>query len=733
MHTNKSVNLIKKGYGMKTMDSIKNLLEILGYPSLYPPQQQAISHGLLDGKNLLITTPTASGKTLIAILASIKAFEEGKKAIYLTPLRALAAEKYHDFSIIRQLNGSVTNINIKIASSDHNSSSKRLAEADVLILTNEKMDSLIRRDVSWISNVGLFIVDEIHLIGDQDRGPTLEMLLAIIRKISPRAQILALSATVSNSEEIAGWLCCELVDTNWRPTQLLEGVYDGGNTVRMNGGNKIKIPGYSNAALEIAMDAIQNGGQSLIFAPTRKRAYSLALKATEIAYKFLNKMEKEKALRTGRLIRAKGEDVELNFNLSKVVSKGVAFHHAGLGTSAREIVEEAFKQGIIKLLVATPTLAAGVNLPARRVVISGILRYNSDAGTNIPISILEYKQLCGRAGRPKYDNIGEAIIVGESGLSPTELYEHYILGEPEPVHSQLMNERALRIYTLGIISTIPGLKLGEIYALFGSTLSGQQHSKTIMNRKVDSTLNYLEVENLVKSKNDRYIPTNFGRQSSLLYIDPLTAVEFKKAISLGAQFKPTSEDGVKTHTLAFLHLISCCTDFYPKLPMRKRDYELLAAYENQKNGLFCEIGEFEYTRSLLALYEWIHETNDRNLSDRLSIEPGDMHRIVENATWLTRALSQVAKLIKRGDLLKELGELQIRIKFGIKEELIPLVRLKGIGRVRARALYDAGLLDLKWVAEAPEAKLSSISKIGPNLAKKLKEQLKKEPFVTSST
>src|SRR5690348_6043430 len=109
MHTNKSVNLVKKSYGMKTSDSVKNLLEILGYPSLYPPQQQAIAYGLLDGKNLLITTPTASGKTLIAIMASIKAFEEGKKAIYLTPLRALAAEKYHDFSIIKQLNGHVTN------------------------------------------------------------------------------------------------------------------------------------------------------------------------------------------------------------------------------------------------------------------------------------------------------------------------------------------------------------------------------------------------------------------------------------------------------------------------------------------------------------------------------------------------------------------------------------------------------------------------------------------------
>lgn len=723
MNTNKSVKLIKKSFGMKTKESVNNLLELFGYQSLYPPQQEAISHGLLDGKNLLITTPTASGKTLIAIIAAIKAFEEGKKVIYLTPLRALAVEKYHDFSIMKRLNG-LRNINIKLASSDYNSSSRTLGEADVLISTNEKMDSLIRRNTSWISDVGLFVVDEIHLIGEQDRGPTLEMLLAIIRKIYPSAQILALSATVSNSTEIADWLGCELVDTHWRPTQLLEGIYDNGS-VQMNDGNVIRIPGYSNASIEIAVDSIKKGGQSLIFASTRKRAQSLALKAAEEVYKFLSKTEKERIIRTYSQIRTKGEDIELTANLLQVVSKGVAFHHAGLGTSTREIIERAFKQGTVKLLVATPTLASGVNLPARRVVISGILRYDSESGANLPISILEYKQLCGRAGRPKYDNFGEAIIVAERGPSSTELYEHYILGEPEPIRSQLVNERAMRINTLSIISTIPGMKLEEICSLFGSTLCGQQYKETTMKRRIDSTLSFLEVEDLIKSKNDRYIPTNFGRQSSLLYIDPLTAVEFKRAIGI---IKSNSENIIKTHTLGFLQLISCCVDFYPKLSMRKSDYTLMTIYEDQKDELFCEIGEYEYTRSLFALYEWVHETSDRNLNDRLSIEPGDMHRMVENADWLAGALYQIARLLKRGDLLKELRDLQIRIKFGIKEELIPLVKLKGIGRVRARALYDAGFLDLKSVAGAPETTLSGVSKIGPTLAKRLKEQLKRELF-----
>jgi helicase len=706
---------------------IKNLLNLLGHSSLYPPQQQAVSHGLLEGKNLLVTSPTASGKTLIAIMAAIKAFEKGMKVLYLTPLRALAMEKYHDICVLERLDILNRKIRIRVASSDYTSTARELEEADVLVLTNEKMDSLIRHGTSWISDVGLFVADEVHLIGERERGPTLEMILAIIRKVHPHAQILALSATVSNSADIAKWLDCELIETDWRPTKLLEGVFENG-TILMNDGNRVEIQSYSNAAIDIAIDSIDSGGQALIFAGTRKRACSLAAKSAEGVLRRLDRTDKKKATTASLQIITKGEDLELTSNLSKLVSKGVAFHHAGLGASSREIVEEAFKTGVIKLLVATPTLASGVNLPARRVVLSSILRYNADYGANVPISVLEYKQLCGRAGRPKYDTFGEAIIVAESGVSSTDIYEHYILGEPEPVRSQLINDRALRVHILSIISTIPGMKQGEIYDFFETTLCAQHYKKAAIALKIEAALRFLENENLIKSKNERYIPTNFGRRSSLLYIDPLTAVDFKRAIESTEQCKANTSERVINHTLGFLHLITSCADFYPKFSMRRKDLELTTIIEEHRSELLYQVSEFECSRSLLALYEWIHETSDRKLNDRLSVEPGDMHRMVEISNWLAHSLYEVAKLLKRGDLLRELHNLQIRIRYGIREELIPLVRLKEIGRARARALYDAGVVDAKKVTETPEAKLSAIPKIGPTLAKRLKEQLKKEQY-----
>lgn len=708
-----------------TNPEVKIILDSLGYSSLYPPQELALSKGLLENRNLLITTPTASGKTLIAVIAAIKPIEKGLKVVYLTPLRAIATEKYHYLQVLQNIDIIDKRIRIRIATSDYDSSGMEVSNADVIILTNEKMDSVIRHGAEWIADVGLFVTDEVHLLGDKERGPTLEMILTKIRKMYPQSQILALSATVANSEDIAKWLGCELIQSSWRPTKLVEGVYEHG-TVNMNDGSQFKIEtsAISSSAIDIAIDSLDNGGQAIIFAETRKRASSLAVKAAEGVYKRLDKATKSKAAEVSSQILKNGDDTELTRTLSQVVAKGMGFHHAGLGQTSREIVEESFKSGIIKILTATPTLAAGVNLPARRVILASILRYDPDYGRNIPISVLEYKQLCGRAGRPKYDTFGESIIIAESGVNAQEIYDHYVLGNPEPLRSQMTNDKSIRVHLLSTIATIPGMKKSEIYELFESTLFAQQYRKATVDFKVDTALSYLESEEHIKSRNGRYIATDFGRRNSLLYIDPVTAVEFRKAIQ-SIQRQTTDVNNDNKYTLGFLHLITNSPDFYPKLSLRKKDVdELITIFQEHSSELFYQINEYECSRSLIALYEWVNETSDRVLNDRFGIEPGDMHRIAENSEWLAYSLYEVSKVIKREDLLGSLYKLKIRIKYGIKEELSSLVTLEGIGRIRARALYDAGLTNIGKVTNTSESKLSAIPKIGPTVAKKLKQQLR---------
>jgi len=188
---------------------------------LRPAQVKAIKKGLLDRKNLLVCTPTASGKTLIAELAALKSIIEGNgKAIYIVPLKALASEKYKDF---KKRYGNVAKVALSIG--DIDSSDSYLVDYDLIITTSEKLDSLIRHHVPWLSLVSTIIIDEIHLLNDPERGPTLEILITILRQLLKKAQIIGLSATIGNPEELAEWLRAELVIDNWRPVKLHKGVY----------------------------------------------------------------------------------------------------------------------------------------------------------------------------------------------------------------------------------------------------------------------------------------------------------------------------------------------------------------------------------------------------------------------------------------------------------------------------------------------------------------------------
>lgn len=191
---------------------------------LRPAQEKSVKKGLLQGKNLLVCTPTASGKTLIAELAALKSIIEGKgKAVYIVPLKALASEKYNDF---KKRYGKIAKIVLSIG--DIDSSDPYLAEYDLIVTTSEKLDSLIRHQAAWVSGIATVVIDEIHLLNDTERGPTLEILITILKKLLKNAQFIGLSATIGNAEELAEWLNAELIVDEWRPVKLHKGVYYGG-------------------------------------------------------------------------------------------------------------------------------------------------------------------------------------------------------------------------------------------------------------------------------------------------------------------------------------------------------------------------------------------------------------------------------------------------------------------------------------------------------------------------
>ncbi|MFB5597522.1 MAG: DEAD/DEAH box helicase [Nitrosopumilaceae archaeon] len=694
----------------------KEFLESDGYTKLFPPQADSVKSGLLEQKSILVSAPTASGKTLIATLAMLSYLSKNSgKVVYLSPLRALAAEKFNEFKKLEKIPLG-KKIKGQISTGDFESADTKLEKSDILILTNEKMDSIIRHGLEWIDDIGLVIADEVHLIGDQDRGPTLEMILTKLKLLEKNPQIVALSATITNADEIAEWLNCKLIENEWRPVPLTEGVYDGG-WVTMHDGKDFEIESsLRGPPVDLGAESVKNGGQSLIFAETRTRSALLAAKASDIISRYLQNSEKTELEKISKKIMGSNEHTTLVKTLAELVKKGVAFHHAGLNQNCRETVENEFRKGNIKLISSTPTLAAGINLPARRVVISSISRYNARVGANRPISVLEYKQLCGRAGRPQYDKFGEAIIVGNA--NGEELIDYYINGEPEPIESKITDDKALRIHVLSVIVTNPGIKKDEILNFFMETLGGIQSRKSTIKFGIDIAIRYLENEELIIKKGERFAATEFGKKVSKLYIDPLTATYFRSAI------ENVSEG--RCHTFGFLHLISNSEEFFPKFALRNKDYEIASLLiENNSSELIEPISEYDCTRSLIALHSWITESTEISLSDNLKIESGDMHRLVETADWLVYCLRELAKQIERADLLEELDTLRKRIVYGIREELLELVKIKGIGRIRARTLYKHGIKNLDDLSAIPVKKLAEIDKIGSTLADNIKSQLRK--------
>jgi len=434
--------------------NIINFLKSQGYTKLYPPQEDAVKTGVLDGSSVLVSVPTASGKTLIAMLATLSHLSKNKsKVIYLTPLRALAAEKFEEFKKLEKINGS--KLKVAIATGDFNSKGNELDNADVIILTNETMDAMMTFQKSWIYEIGLVVSDEVHLIGDSGRGPTLEMILTRLKTgyVGKKPQIIALSATISNSSELAEWLGCKLVESEWRPVPLSEAVYSNHTITNQDRveseGNldKKRETRHSKPAIGLGLDTVEDGDQSLIFTMTRASSVAAATEAGKFVAEQLKKDELEKLLKISKTILPKEteDQTKLVKKLADAVKNGAAFHHAGLDQRCRTIIETEFKNGHIKLLTSTPTLAAGVNLPARRVIISSVFRFGPNG--NAPISILEYKQMCGRAGRPQYDDEGESIIVAKG--SPNQYLEHYVDGIPESLESQILGDSSLRIHLLG--------------------------------------------------------------------------------------------------------------------------------------------------------------------------------------------------------------------------------------------------------------------------------------------
>jgi helicase len=717
-------------------------LEAEGIEAFYPPQEEAVERGVADGENVVAAVPTASGKTLIAELAMLSAVERGGTALYIVPLRALASEKKAEFERWEEYG-----VTVGVSTGNYESDGEWLGSRDIIVATSEKVDSLIRNGAQWVDDLSCVVSDEVHLVDDRNRGPTLEVTLAKLRRINPNVQTVALSATVGNAPEIADWLDAELVDSTWRPIELKTGVHYG-NAINFADGSQREVPVDSGGKQTPALvdDTLDEGGSSLVFVNSRRNAESAATRLGNVTKQHLTDEERADLRDLATAIRDVS-DTSTSDDLADAVECGAAFHHAGLASEHRSLVEDAFRDRLVKVISATPTLAAGVNTPSRRVIVRDWRRYDPEFGGMKPLDTLEIHQMMGRAGRPGLDPYGEAVLLASNQDTMDELFERYVWGEPEPVRSKLAAEPALRTHLLATVASGFANSREDLLSFLDNTLYAVQSAGDAqLERVTDTVLDYLATNEFIDRDGDSITATEIGHTVSRLYLDPMSAATIIDGLQgaadggertgeygsrgaidgdaeesagfvsgnelLGngdeagddepedADEPPAADEPDDISALGLYHLVSRTPDMY-QLYLKSGDRETYEEelFEREEELLgrtpseYDDVAFEEWLAALKTarmLEDWASETDEDRITERYGIGPGDIRGKVDTAQWLLNAAERLAGELDLSNVVA-VREAKKRVEYGVREELLDLAGVRGVGRKRARRLYEAGI------------------------------------------
>ncbi|GAA0718359.1 helicase [Halorubrum trapanicum] len=633
-----------------------------GVRELYPPQRAAVDAGVCDGADVVAAVPTASGKTLVAQLALLTADGPG---LYVCPLRALAREKYETFAAL-------PGVEVGISTGDFDATGEEFAGNDVVVATSEKVDSAIRNGASWVDDLACVVVDEVHLLGAKRRGPTLEVTLATLRRRNPDLQTVALSATVDNPEAIADWLDAALVESGWRPVELRTGVAVGGE-VAFDDGTALSVDvaaandsdpagdvdrdeteadggvddetDSTEVTAALVADAVADGGQCLAFVRSRREAVDLAERLADDGLAADLGIEDAAAAAADEVTDVDG--TLTGRQLADCLRAGVAFHHAGLRSGHRSVVESAFRERDVACICATPTLAAGVNVPARRVVVRDQRRYGESGMSWIPT--LEVHQMCGRAGRPGLDPHGEAVLVADADTRE-EVRERYVEGEPEAVESQLADPGALRTHVLAAIATGFAATETEILDVFEGTFYARETGAGGLADAVAVAVDDLVAAGMVARETGgvedyRLVATAVGETTSKQYVRPETGESIVAGLRAAADLSDAT-------TLTAFEVICDTPDMQDTYLGNAERADIYRFARNNAAHLTTDMTEpddfegwLESVKTARILDEWIGGATVEELVERYRIGPGDLDSRVERAEWLLSAAEALGETI----------------------------------------------------------------------------------------
>lgn len=679
-------------------DNIKTIIQS-AYPYIKdfnPAQKAVIESGYLEDKsNYIISIPTASGKTVLGVLPALKTILNGGKAVYAAPLLSIQNEKVKEFRAFEEHG-------IKVG--------KHPSSADLSVMVFESFDTLTRFSWNVLRDVDTLIIDEFHMIGEFNRGPTLEAAITRAKIINPNMRIIALSATLRNIEEIEGWLDGKCVEHYYRPVPLNKEVLDA---EMFNTKNK------NDVIVKVIEKAMKDNSQALAFVSTRRFTESLA---TYVAKKINKKLSKEQKIKfkevSEKILEVpekKGSQPTTTcIKLAESIEKGVAFHHAGLFNEQKEIIEDEFRNGNILMITATPSLMYGVNLPSKTVIIRDHTRWTSQGPQ--PIPVFDYEQMSGRAGRPQYDDVGYSYLIAKSIDESQNLTDFYINGEIELTNSKLIdNKDAIYRQIIAQIASSLSKNLDDLIDFFEKTLYGYQminnpsmslFASDSLKWELENALQFLLQNRIIRATPEGLKTSDFGDLIAKSNYSVETAVKIKEYITYMDELKAEE----------FIYALAETPDL-PLITFKGRKSKDPVREKLSEYGLFAvDIGNPEATS--VSLIEWINERSEYEIENKYNVYSASTRRSAYEASRLVRFAKNTAEVLGDYSNLKYFDFLSARLYYGVKEELIPLVvGVKRLGRKRARNIVNVFGEDLRHVSEK---ELQKVDGVGPKLAKNIK-------------
>lgn len=663
---------------------------------LFPPQRDVVEAGLLEeNRHLLLNMATGSGKTYLAEVAIEEVIQSGYKAVYLTPLRALASQQQRDWS--RRFPG----VRIGVFTGDTLRMSKSkysYQESQLLIMTPERMDACLRnwrRHWDWLPEISLAVIDEFHLLGQDARGARLEGIMTRLMRLNPFARLIGLSATMPNAEELAKWLHGSYYRSTWRQIPL-EKTFE-----RFS-----KAQDKPGLLLQTVWRCLEDGGQSLVFCNSRKRVQEMADYLTENG-----------------------------------IPAGC--HHAGLMPEQREKVENDFRSGATRVLVATSTLEMGLNIPARQVVLYDTYAFTRYGLEDMPV--WSYIQRAGRAGRPGLDTRGEAVMLLPKWVAKGKYQNEKCESvDSQLIYRRLMQEQLLIEVFTGFSRTARELSEGFLPMTFYKA----QHADADIKELVSSLLlgDLLYETEPTGEVVDR--PLKVGLLGKL-------AVKLMLSVETVRTVKEIYASGKRLYLFDILLTATLCADCEPVLPANYEESSWLckvvqplpsSLMNDSMEKIRKLLPEGTEPKRILAAIKMAAichclttEMPMDEIAKNFMIYMADIYALRDNVIRVLQGIEAILSAIDKKELGDEeaakkkaeygspyglTGMLADMLQYRLSSELVALTQLSGVGGQRARALSDEGFHIIEDIAAAKPAELKNVDGIGRKLSERLVKEAK---------